>query len=153
MTGRRDPLTVGVAAAFVAVPAAVLLVPPLLPGLGFHYWVQLLAALIVLAALPAAILFPLTYSRASWWRTHLGRAVMMLATGLAGIIVLAALRVLADWPDIADTYSGDPVEVDLIRLAVYGWLGFACYYQLAALWLVSRRGRDLHSDDAEIRAE
>lgn len=149
MTGRRWQRA-GVVAAAVAFPL-ILLGPPLLPGLTFHYWVQLLSACVVLCGLPAAVLFPLTYSRASWWRTHLGRAVMMLSVGLGGIIVLAALRVLGDWPDIAETYSGDPVEVDLIRLVVYAWLAFATYYQLAALWLVSRRGRDLHSDDAEVR--
>lgn len=120
---------------------------------GFHRWVQYLTALIPLLALPGALAFPLLYSAVQWYRSHLGRAVMMLSLGVAGIIVLAAIRVMADFPHISTTYAGDPVEVDLIRLGVYAWLFVAVYYQLAVLLVVTRRGTDLHTDDAEVRSQ
>lgn len=136
----------------LAVPLLVV-VPPLLLPVSFHFWVQALSACVVLVALPAALAFPLMYAPAAWWRTHLGRALMMMAVGVGWIIITAALRVLRNWPDVADTYTGDPVNVDLVRLAGYIWVMTAVWYMVGALWAVSRRGRDLHSDDAEVRRE
>lgn len=149
---RGRQASVGLLAVFLALPLLTI-VPPLLFPFRFHYWVQELSACVVLAALPAALAFPLMYARAAWWRTHLGRAVMMLSVGVGWIIVTAGLRVLDHWPQVDDTYTGDPVNVDLVRLAGFMWVTVSVYYQVGALWAVSRRGQDLHSDDAEVRAQ
>lgn len=138
--------------AFLGLPM-VAIIPPLLLPLTFHHWVQALTAWVVIAALPAALAFPLLYAAtAAWWRTHLGRAVMMLSVGIGWIVITAAARVLREWPHVAHAYAGDPVNVDLTRLAGYSWVMIAVYYILGALWVVSRRGSDLHTDDAEVRS-
>lgn len=139
-------------AIFLAGPLVVV-VPSLLFPISFHKWVQTLTAWVVLAALPASLLFPLLYMRSAWWRSMLGTAMMLLEIGVGWIVVTASLRVLHQWPHVARTYAGDPVNIDLVRVAGYGWVMVSVNYMLAALLLLRRQGTDLHSDDAEVRAQ
>lgn len=146
MTGRQALI------AYPMICLLVLVVPPQFGGLTFEGWIHILTASLVLTALPGAIAFPLMYARVDWWTTRLGRAVMMMALSICGIVVLAVLRVLSDWPMVWETYSADPLPVDFTRLMVYLLMATAIYYKTAALWLLSRHGSDLHADDAEVRS-
>lgn len=150
----KPPLTIRQTLILIPLITILILIgPPLfIPQLRFEHWLHLLTGSLVLGCLPGVLVTPVVYARTRWEVTHLGRAVMSMALSIAGIVLLGALRVFSDWPMIWETYSGDPVPVDLFRVLLYGFICMSIYYYLLALWAVSRRGRDLHSDDAEIRS-
>lgn len=79
-------------------------------------------ALIALAAIPAT-LFPLIYSRSPWWRSSPGRAVMTLSVGLALLVDLSLVHL------VALTWAGWPA----VTVAVYALITVGLYWLLYAL--------------------
>lgn len=141
--------------AFLITPfvvAGIVLLPPIfIRPLTLEPWLHTLTAWTILAAVPGALVFPMNYSRVPWWKSRLGRAVMMMATSITMLVTFAAIRVLTAWPDVALAFAGERIEVDFMRFAVYAYMFLAIYYKTAALWTVSRKGSDLHTDDHEAR--
>jgi hypothetical protein len=85
------------------------------------------AVLLVVAAAPAATVFPFLYAwvaRGVWWRTPTGRALMVSSTALALLI------------DISLAYQafGDDYALrDLVRLSVFGLIAVGAWLKLGAL--------------------
>ena len=85
------------------------------------------AVLLVLAAAPAATLFPFLYgwvARGVWWRTPTGRALMTSSTALALLIDISlAYKVFGD----------DYALRDVVRLTVYALIALGAWLKLGAL--------------------
>ena len=85
------------------------------------------AILLVVAAAPAATLFPFAYAwiaRGIWWRTWTGRALMTSSTALALLI------------DISLAYQafGDNYALrDVVRLTVFALIAAGAWLKLGAL--------------------
>lgn len=87
--------------------------------------VDTIAVLLILAAAPAATLFPIVYGFTSpWHRSLIGRALMTKAVGLA---LLIDISLLYKW--LGDDYAAR----DIVRLTVYGLITAGVWLQFAAL--------------------
>ncbi len=100
-----------------------------------------LAVLLIIAAAPAATLFPFAYAwiaRGVWWREPIGRALMVSSTGLALLI------------DISLAYQafGDNYALrDVVRLTVFAWIALGAWLKLGALLYEHAKGRTPASPD------
>ena len=94
-----------------------------------------LAVILVVAAAPAATVFPLMYAwvaRGVWWRTPTGRALMTSSTGLALLIDISlAYKVFGD----------DYALRDVVRLTVYALIAAGAWLKLGALAYETWRNR------------
>lgn len=79
-------------------------------------------AVMVVIALPAAVLYPIVYALNSrWWKTSIGVALLVKATGLAIMLAFtAALLVLG--PDYPGRTTIKNVGITLIAVGV--WAAF-----------------------------
>ena len=89
------------------------------------------AVILVLAAAPAATLYPILYAFRPWHRSLIGRALMTHSVGLALLIDISLL-----YKAFGDNY---PLR-DAVRLTVYSLILAGSWLQLIAL-LKSRRDR------------
>lgn len=94
------------------------------------------AVALIIAAAPAATLFPILYAwvaRGIWWRIPTGRALMASSTGLALLI------------DISLAYKmfGDDYALrDVVRLSVYALIVLGAWLKLGALLYEWANGRE-----------
>lgn len=79
----------------------------------------IITVLTILAAIPA-VGFIVLYSRMPWWRSMVGRGVMILVSALTSLIGMGVLRVF-----LGETYPGRA----LILTAVYSFI-------VVGLWVV-----------------
>lgn len=83
------------------------------------------AILLVLAAAPAATLFPLLYGfTVRWWTFWIGRALMVSSTGLG---LLIDISLIYQW--LGDNYA----LRDVVRLTVYAFICAGAWLKLTAL--------------------
>jgi len=94
--------------------------------------VDTIAAVLVLLAAPPATLFPLLYVWLPWWRSAVGRALMVSSTGLALLIDVSLARM---W--LGEDY---PLR-DAVRLTVYTLITVGVYFKLAALLITQWKHR------------
>lgn len=74
---------------------------------------DLAAVLLILAAAPAATLFPILYARRPWRRTLIGWALMIHSIGMAALIDISLLY----------KWLGDDYYLrDVVRLTVYAFI-------------------------------
>lgn len=99
------------------------------------------AILLIVAAAPAATLFPICFayiSRGIWWRNPAGRALMTSSTGLALLIDIS----------LAYQWLGDDYALrDVVRLTVFGVIAAGAWQKLYAL--LSSSWRVEHTDEAD----
>lgn len=94
------------------------------------------ATVLVIAAAPAATLFPFVYAwvaRGIWWRTPTGRALMASSTGLALLIDISL---------VYKAFGDDYALRDAVRLSVYALIALGAWLKFGALlyeWSKSRR--------------
>lgn len=98
------------------------------------------AVVLIVAAAPAATLFPIVYGFSSpWWRTLIGRALVTKAVGLALLIDISiAYQILGD------QYPGR----DAVRLSVYALITAGVWMQFSALMVEKWRARKSRDRDA-----
>lgn len=84
-----------------------------------------MAALLIMAAAPPATLFPLVYGfTAPWWRSLVGRALMVKAVGLA---------LLIDVSIVYQIFGDDYPLRDAVRLGVFSLITVGVWMQFGAL--------------------
>lgn len=85
------------------------------------------AVLLVVAAAPAATVFPFLYAwvaRGVWWRTPTGRALMTSSTALALLIDISLAY---------QAFGDDYAARDVVRLSVYALIATGAWLKLGAL--------------------
>lgn len=94
------------------------------------------ATVLVIAAAPAASLFPFVYAwvaRGIWWRTPTGRALMASSVGLALLIDISL---------VYKAFGDDYALRDAVRLSVYALIALGAWLKFGALlyeWANSSR--------------
>ncbi|WP_269304943.1 putative phage holin [Aeromicrobium sp. HA] len=85
---------------------------------------QIFAAL-VYVALPAAVLYPVLYAtRVKWWRTWVGQALLIKATGVLLLLTVSALY---------QFFGPDYFGRDEVRITGMALLAIGLWYALAAM--------------------
>lgn len=93
------------------------------------------AVLLIIAAAPAATLFPIGYAwvaRDVWWRTPAGRALMTSSTALALLIDISLAY---------QAFGDDYPAREIVRLSVFALIAAGAWLSLGALIHESRRNR------------
>lgn len=93
------------------------------------------AVLLVIAAAPAATLFPFCYAwiaRGVWWRTPIGRALMTSSTALALLIDISL---------VYKAFGDDYVLRDAVRLTVFALVALGAWLKLGALLYEHRQSK------------
>lgn len=84
-----------------------------------------IALMLVIGTAPPATLFALVYGFTTpWWRTMIGRALLISSTGLA---LLVDISLLYQW--LGDQYA----LRDVVRLMVYAFIFLGAWLKLASL--------------------
>lgn len=95
--------------------------------------VEVAARLLIFAAVPAAISFPLLYAVGSPWRsTPEGKMMMNLGSAIALVFTLIVVNVI-----LGPYYPGR----EWVRLFTYAYLAFALWRLVFTLLRVQRRAR------------
>lgn len=84
-----------------------------------------LFALLVYAAMPAAVLYPLLYAtRVKWWRTWVGQALLIKAVGVLLLLTVSALY---------QFFGPDYIGRDVVRITGMALLAVGLWYALIAM--------------------
>lgn len=92
-----------------------------------------ISVLTILAAVPA-VGFLALYSRMPWWRSQVGRGVMIQSIALAELIGMGVLRVF---------FGTHYAWREFLILAVYMQLVIGLWFMFIALLVVRRKDRNL----------
>lgn len=103
---------------------------------------EIILALLFLAT-PAQNFFAIRYGFFSpWWTTAIGRALMTKSTGLALVLDLAVIGLVApEW------WLRDP-----LRIIIYCILVIGIYYQLIVLWRIQKSSSEAEAGEASMRS-
>lgn len=88
---------------------------------------------LVLVSLPAAIAYPVIYgTQTKWWRSWIGRALLIKALGLLLLLLFSALFY---------TFGPNYIGRDTFRIVGMSLLTVGLYVALFAMYRELRRGR------------
>lgn len=97
----------------------------------------LLIAATVFAAV-ACTVFVAVYASRPWWRSHMGRSIMLKDTALALVAWVAILKRIDEHEPSLDLWP------HLIPLVALGWacVGLSMAYRTLVLWRAGRNGEE-----------